>query len=425
MVSNEYAPSLLIPGTRGWIVGPTYELAEKEFRIFWDIYIHKLKLGDTPGLRKAYNQRTGEMFLEFPWGSSVHAKSAQKPDTLVGESLDWVIMSEAAKLPSTVWEKYIRPSLADKRGSAVFPTTPEGYNWIYDLTQLAATEDEYETWNFPSWENPFVYPYGFDDPEIQILLRTMPKAWFEQEIASKFVSFMGQIYDEFDSSVHIRKWKYRPGWRDVAGIDFGYTNPFVWLDAQVGPSGQLAIWREYYVSRQPTWVHANVLKNRENPTGYDPRGHTWADPEDPDGIASLARMLGPIGARAVPWQSSVMEVKQRLINFVDEDDNMPMLIVDPSCKNTIREFNRFRVKEGREGLNAAEVAEKTDDHAMSALRYLVWNELTDNYSGLAELNETRDTIGRNFVMPLREDVGGHFEAPDLLDFAHGLQRGEF
>jgi len=422
MAAYDYMPTLLVPNTRGWIVGPTYDLGEKEFRLFWDVFIRKLKWGDIPGIRKAYNLRTGEMFIEFPWNSSVQVRSAQKPDSLVGDSLDWVIMSEAAKLPPSVWEKYVRPSLADKLGSATFPTTPEGFNWIYDLTMYSKSEpDTYDTWNMPSWENPFVYPGGEDDPEIQLLKRTTPKAWYEQEIAAKFVSFYGQIFDEFDSHVHVRKHTYKPEWRDVVGIDFGFTNPFVYLDMQIGPSGQVAIWREYYVTRQPTWVHATVLKRRDNPQGYKPRGHTWADPEDPDAIATLARALGSVGARAVPWQASIMEVKRLLLSYIDEDSKVPMLTVDPSCTNTIREFNRFRVKDTREGLNAAEVAEKVDDHAMSALRYAIYNEFGGFGGDFALLNPSSRVQQANIFDPTTP----HMEVPDLASIAQGLMEKVF
>jgi hypothetical protein len=48
----------------------------------------------------------------------------------------------------------------------------------------------------------------------------------------------------------------------------------------------------------------------------------------------------------------------------------PMLFVDHSCKNTIREFNNYRSPDkGREDQNVREDAQKWDDHALDALRY--------------------------------------------------------
>lgn len=423
MAARDREPSLLVPNTRGWIVAPTYDLGEKEFRIIWDDMMDKLKLRNIPGLKKAYNLRTGELFIQFPWNSSVTVKSAQKPDQLVGESLDWVIMAEAAKLPATVWEKYIRPSLADKRGGADFPTTPEGFNWVYNLCLKAKTESAYETWNFASWENPFVYPLGFEDPEIQLMMRTQPKPWFEQEIAAKFTTFVGQIFEEFDLKLHVHKWTYRPKWQDIAGIDFGFTNPFVFLDGQVGPSGQLAVWREYYRTRVPTWVHGQVLKRRKSPVGYSVRRHTWADPEDPDAIATLTKYLGGINALETPWQSSVMEIKRLLINRVGQ---WPMLIVDPSCVNLITEFNQYRTKPGREGLNAREDAEDANNHALSALRYMVWNEVAHPIAGeFAEMNAEVSEEMRGALYNIAEESALSIPEEDLESFARSLREGVF
>jgi len=66
-------------------------------------------------------------------------------------------------------------ALADHRGSADFVTTPEGFNWLYDLWMLGhdPSVPEYASWSFPSWNNPSVYPGGESDSEIKLLRRTM------------------------------------------------------------------------------------------------------------------------------------------------------------------------------------------------------------------------------------------------------------
>ena len=43
--------------------------------------------------------------------------SADNPDSLLGEGLSHVIMSEAAKHNRATWEQYIEPALSDLRGS--------------------------------------------------------------------------------------------------------------------------------------------------------------------------------------------------------------------------------------------------------------------------------------------------------------------
>src|SRR6266542_1190862 len=67
MASRDLEPKLLQPKKRFWIVGPTYDLGEKEFRVIWDDMIVKLRLGRDKRVKKAYNRRSGDMYIEFPW----------------------------------------------------------------------------------------------------------------------------------------------------------------------------------------------------------------------------------------------------------------------------------------------------------------------------------------------------------------------
>ena len=119
----------------------------------------------------------------------------------MGEGLSGVVMAEAARHTSETWEQYIRPALADKRGWAIFASTPRGYNWYQGLWMLGQTSTyypNYESWRLPSWENPVVYPDGREDPEIiEMEMRQSPQ-WFRQEICAEFTAYAGKIYDEFD-----------------------------------------------------------------------------------------------------------------------------------------------------------------------------------------------------------------------------------
>lgn len=136
MAARDLEPKLFLPNKQYWIVAPTYDLGEKEFRVVWNDLIIKLGLGKDKSIRRVYNKKQGNMVIEFPWQTRLEVRSADHPENLVGEALDGVIMSEAAKHKKETWEQFIRPSLADKRGFADFPTTPEGYNWYYDLWML-------------------------------------------------------------------------------------------------------------------------------------------------------------------------------------------------------------------------------------------------------------------------------------------------
>src|SRR3954452_15741096 len=63
MAGKDLEPELFQKGRFYWIVGPTYDLGEKEFRVVWDDLVVKAKLGRDRRLKKAYNKRSGEMYI--------------------------------------------------------------------------------------------------------------------------------------------------------------------------------------------------------------------------------------------------------------------------------------------------------------------------------------------------------------------------
>ncbi len=54
MSARDVAPELFLPDKRFWIIGPTYDLGEKEFRIIWDDLMIKQGLAKDKRIKKAY-----------------------------------------------------------------------------------------------------------------------------------------------------------------------------------------------------------------------------------------------------------------------------------------------------------------------------------------------------------------------------------
>jgi hypothetical protein len=374
-----------------WAVGPTYDLAEKEFRVIWNDMIIALQFARDRRIKKAYNKRSGEMYIEFPWQTRLECRSADHPENLVGEKLDHVIMSEAAKHKKDTFDRFIRPALADRQGSADFPSTPEGFNWYYDIWQQGQNPDEpdFESWQFPSWDNPYVYPLGRQDPEILMQERTSPPEWFAQEIAADFTAFVGKIYGEFVETVHVRAHKFNPAWKNYISFDFGYTNPLAAIEFQVSPQDTVHVWREHYKAYMTLEEHLNILKSRDNPEGYR-LDLTFGDAADPEAAIYISEHFAPCVALAeakANWREGIDLVKvflkmrpasdstdlTEMVTFLDlayaESLEQPSLFIDHSCKNTIREFNGYRAPSSRLLVNPREAAQKFDDHALDALRY--------------------------------------------------------
>lgn len=440
MAARDLEPELLVPDRRYWIVGPTYDLAEKEFRYIWKDMIVGLQLGRHKGVKKAYNKRSGEMYIEFPNRTRLECRSAKHPETLVGDGLHGVIMSEAAKHTRETWEQYIRAALSDYRGWATFVTTPEGFNWLYDLWMLGLRDDfpDIESWRFPSWDNPVVFPKGRDDEEIKLIENTTAREWFMQEYGAEFGSFLGKIYGEFDPHQHILKtdYQFNPEWPNYIAFDWGFTNPLAAIEFQVDPWDRVYIWREHYKSYMQLGEHINYLKNgRDNPPGYH-LDLGFGDAADP--AAAMEVSANYVPCYAMPeakanWREGVDLVKLFLKprdvyspggNLVVTDEygtpkQEPWMFIDPKCLNTIREFNNYRSKDARPETNPREAAKNYDDHALDAIRYALMHIFklgcTYSLSDIVDINqliEKRDALRDE----LPTGTGGFFNSADLDNF---------
>lgn len=384
MAAYDRASELLKPKTLGWIIGPTYDGAAKEFRVMYESLILGMELGRDKRVKSNFNIKQGDMYIEMPWGSRVECRSAAHPEHLVGEGLDWVILSEAAKQSEATWQKYIRPALSDKRGGADFVTTPEGKNWLYKLwLEGRGGKPEYQSWRFPSWVNNEVYPGGYNDPEIQLMKETTIEEWFLQEIAAEFTAVVGRIFGEFAEEDHVltHKHEFRPEWPNYIAFDWGFANPLAAIEFQVSPRDEIYVWREHYHRYRTLEWHIQTLKERENPPGYH-LDLAFGDAADPEAVEYVSQHL--VNCMANPesktWLPGIRVMKRMLkldhdgISF--DDNGIPILRprywVDPSCENHIREMTEYKTKQNvgpNEFTGAGVVSNDSSDHSIDAMRY--------------------------------------------------------
>lgn len=412
MSSMDLMPELFLPNRRYWIVGPTYDLGEREFRVIWNTLQRYHLISPETGIKGTYNKVNGKMWIEFPWDTRLEVRSADHPESLVGDSLHGVIMSEAAKQSSLTWNQYIRPALTDHRGWATFPTTPEGTaNWIYDLWRMGQNPDadfaDYESWQFPSWVNPFVYPLGKDDPEILAIERETASPVFLQEYGASFAAFAGQIYPEFRETVHVRQVNFNPDWPNYIAWDFGFTNPLAAIEFQVDPMDRVWVWREHYESSLTIEQHVEVMKQRPQPAGYR-IDLMFGDAADPEAIAVLNKLMAPtVGdpKSKSNWREGIGVVKRFLLPR-DKDaaegtpGSLPSLFIDHGCENTVREHINYRGAPSTKDLDPREQAKKSSDHSCDALRYGLMHVFVLGYRQNGMTVRLLDVLGNSPKPPI-------------------------
>ena len=133
--------------------------------------------------------------IKFVNGALLTLKGADRPETMRGVSLKFLVMDEYADMKPEVWEQILRPALADQKGSAMFIGTPMGRNHFYDLYQYAskAGDDTFKGYHYTSFDNPLL-----DPKEIEAAEKSMSAFSFRQEFMASFEAHGSELFKEED-----------------------------------------------------------------------------------------------------------------------------------------------------------------------------------------------------------------------------------
>lgn len=411
-----------------WIVGPNYTDSEKEFRVFYNDCRRKGMPFDKPG---TYYDPKGNMSVSLWDGAFIlHAKSGAHPESLVGEGLHGVIMAEAAKLRESVWQRFIRPTLADFVGESVWDTTPEGKNWFYDIYQAGQDprQVEWESWRHPSWVNTHVFrkhttaedvavmkemlardlhadPADFAhlnvDPEIVAMAVDLTPEAFAQEVEASFTEHVGRVFKRWDEDKHVADLPYNPAWPLFIATDYGYTDPNVALFIQPGPHGEINVIAEYYrTHRTPEEFAMDVLQDaRLNYLVSKAKG-IYPEPASPGTTETLSQhwrlpVFGGTQSQINPRIEAIdAKLKHRNphLNW-EHEERVPWLRFDRTCTMSRYEMDAYKWpdKRKRMGPNGTEIPEDKDNHVPEALgRFFAGH-------GLIAATQTRvsDAFGRS------------------------------
>ena len=352
-----------------WIIGPNYTDAEKEFRV---VYSDIQALGipfDKPGTY--YDANGGNMHISLFGGKFlIHAKSGMHPESLVGEGLRKVVLSEAAKLKPSIWYRFIRPTLSDFHGSALATSTPEGKNWYYDeyLNGLDDNMPEYYSLKMPSWTNPYLFPLGKEDPEILSMARGMSTEKFNQEIGASFEDYLGAVFKNWDEMLHVGSVPYDRDLPVYLCTDYGFTNPNVMLFVQVDVWQNVRVIAEYYKAGETDEEFAAAIANHPVLSHFADKARLlYPDPEDPGASMVLCRKLKvqSVSGTGGPIKDRIDLIRKWLkLNL----DGSPKFRVDASCRNLISQMGSYHYPDSNEsGKNVDEKPVKENDHSVEAL----------------------------------------------------------
>lgn len=179
---NEHGIDLKTKET--WYVAPTFNQAKD---IMWNLL---KELGKD--VIESTHENTAT--LKLVNGRTIKLKGSDRPDTLRGVGVSFVVMDEFAFMKPEVWDLIIRPTLADVRGKALFIGTPDGKNHFYDLWMQGQDEEmpDWESFIFKTTDNPVI-----DKGEVEAAKKSMTVDAFRQEFEASFQSSGGSFKPEW------------------------------------------------------------------------------------------------------------------------------------------------------------------------------------------------------------------------------------
>jgi phage terminase large subunit-like protein len=120
-------------------------------------------------------------------------RGADNSDSLRGVSLSYLVMDEVAFIKPDIWERVLRAALSDKKGRAMFISTPSGRNHFYEWYQLgqSGVDEDWKSWHFTTADNETI-----DPKEIEAAKRTLSSFAFNQEYLSSFNNAGSGLFKE-------------------------------------------------------------------------------------------------------------------------------------------------------------------------------------------------------------------------------------
>jgi len=161
-----------------WIVSPNYDLSQKVFN-----YVVKWFAKIAPSQVRNISYRPNPK-IKTDRGSLLECKSAENPTGLLGEELDLIIVDEASRVPKNVWDAYLFPTTASRKGKTVFISTPFGKNWFYQKYLELKEDDDGASFHYTSRDNP---TSGFPQEEWDRAKEKLPEMTFKQDYEALFL----------------------------------------------------------------------------------------------------------------------------------------------------------------------------------------------------------------------------------------------
>ncbi len=352
---NKLLYDAVLKGGDYFFVAPTYRQAKM---IAWRL------LNDYAPKELIKKVNETELAMQFTNGATIYLKGADNPDSLRGVGLNGVVLDEYAFMSPYAWE-VISPVLQDRKGWAVFISTPDGYNHFYDLFNLQ--DEDYASFHFTSYDNPYL-----DADELEKEKQRMSSEKFEQEYMAEFMKRSGAIWKLFSRDVHVQP-QANPLESSViyGSIDFGFAigHPTAFLLHEIKSTGEIFTFDGFTQEGLSPQAVVDQIKGRLGKLVI--RG-IYCDTARPDLIEVLNRAGLPAIEAKKDVELGVAKVEEFML--VDPALRQPKWTISSHLTKAIEQIEQYVWQEirGEDG-TYKQVPKKENDDNPDALRYFLYS----------------------------------------------------
>lgn len=284
LLGSAECTGVAVEGGRAWWVAPSYKMANVGWR----------------GLTQLARQIPGTLIREvdrritYPGGGWAEVRSADDPQSLRGEGLDLAVFDEFAFTKAAAWTEAIRPALSDRRGRALFISTPKGHNLFWQLYNRGddPLEPEWESFQYPSSANPYL-----DPTEIEEQREKTPERIFRQEYLAEFIADAGGVFRRVAEAAISRERGPSVGEQYAVGVDWGKHHDFTVITViEIGSKDVVAFDRFNQIDYQVQIGRLSAIVEKYRPTVVIPESNAMGD--------SIIEQLQRLGMPVQPFETT-------------------------------------------------------------------------------------------------------------------------
>lgn len=316
-----------------------------------------------------YNQQRAEFRTHM--GPIVYFRTNAEPDSVVGiTNVKAIWGDEAGKYGLYFWEN-MQGRAAFKSAKILLTTSPYTLNWIYkDLIRPVnqGKRSDVKLIQAASWENP--YFMGGSKEKLELQRSVMDERRFQMMFGGEWGRMHGLVYDCWEDEVNlINEIPFPTGTKFYGGIDWGYTDPFVFKIRALTPDGMHYGISEFYKTGMTISDMCHIVKQKNEVFNLR---MVFCDPSRPEHIEEMNR-------RGIPAIGADNEIRRGLDAHYELIKSGRYKEFKGTCPHSVDERQGYHYPEpedlGPDDKHKEQMPVDQSNHCMDVDRYVTMGTL--------------------------------------------------